>query len=190
MAATRKLGAMIVPMITHSNRDYVLLGYNLKKQAWELPGGKIENSDLTVMAGALRELEEETGLVPAHIQHCALIDTHDNCLIIGFVGYVTYLFEKEITLERVNAVQLNPEAHKFREWVWFDVTGGSDSARTRAITNGLLALNERLTWASAAVLCHVGVRADPGVVLACPFTSAARTECGINPVSLRLLPAV
>lgn len=187
MAATRKIGAMVVPMVTHNNRTYVLLGYNLKKQAWELPGGKIENSDLTVMGGALRELAEETSLSPAHIEHCALLDTHDTCLILGFVGHVTYISDKEITLERLQAVQPNPEAHKFREWVWFDVTGGSEAARTRAITHGLQALNERLTWASAAILCHVGVKADPSVVLACPFTSVARTNYGISPVSLGIM---
>lgn len=134
--------------------EYILMGYNKKKEAWEIAGGKLEDSDESVKDGALRELLEETGRKPSSMTFHDYIDTKDDCLVMLFSGEVAVPYNEKI----VGLEQPNPESHKYTEWKWFRVRDGADE------------LPDRITWLTAETLRKVlGIYAT-SKSLPCPFT--------------------
>lgn len=56
-----RIGTSVIVIDSLSNR--VLLIHNTRTDHWELPGGKLDQTDPCLVAAAARELEEETGLI-------------------------------------------------------------------------------------------------------------------------------
>ncbi|MBC6440902.1 MAG: CoA pyrophosphatase [Rhodospirillales bacterium] len=87
--------AVLVPLVMHDDGLTVLFGQRskaLKRHAGEVafPGGRIESGEGEVQA-ALREAEEEVGLVPAQVEVVARLDTHragSGYVIAPHVGFV------------------------------------------------------------------------------------------------------
>ncbi len=48
-------------LITNSKGEVLLVRTNKRPDTWEIPGGKLEPGE-TLLAGATREVKEETGL--------------------------------------------------------------------------------------------------------------------------------
>jgi len=70
---TPVMAAVLVPLVTRPDGVYVLLtqrAAHLHDHAGQIsfPGGRIEESDASPVAAALREAEEETGLTPDYVE--------------------------------------------------------------------------------------------------------------------------
>tara|TARA_R110000868_G_scaffold145564_5_gene365797 strand:- start:220 stop:945 length:726 start_codon:yes stop_codon:yes gene_type:complete len=92
-----KPAAVLVPLVHHEDGFTVLLTQrteNLSSHAGQIsfPGGRLEASDADAIAGALREAEEETGILPSQVEILGRLDSY--VTITGFevtpiVGAVT-----------------------------------------------------------------------------------------------------
>lgn len=92
------------------------------------PGGKIDPTDPTPLAAALREAEEEIGLSPAHVEILGPIDGHETGTgfsISPFVGFVAEGFvpvpeagEVEAVFEAPLDFLMDPANHRkgHRDW--------------------------------------------------------------------------
>ncbi len=60
--------------ITNTDATAVLLVHHRKLDRWLQPGGHIEPADVSLVAAARRELDEETGLAPLHLVLNGLFD--------------------------------------------------------------------------------------------------------------------
>ena len=83
-----KQAAVLVPLIEKENTLKVVLtkrASHLKHHAGQIsfPGGKVEESDLDIIATALREANEEIGVLPEHISVVGKL--HPYQTITGFV---------------------------------------------------------------------------------------------------------
>ncbi|OWT70242.1 MULTISPECIES: CoA pyrophosphatase [unclassified Achromobacter] len=70
---TPVMAAVLVPLVTRPDGVYVLLtqrAAHLHDHAGQIsfPGGRIEDSDASPVAAALREAQEETGLTPDYVE--------------------------------------------------------------------------------------------------------------------------
>jgi 8-oxo-dGTP pyrophosphatase MutT (NUDIX family) len=101
---------------------------------WEIPGGSIDETDSTVVAGAVRELWEETGLRARHVpcavgmllqdgraaEVAAKDDTRldDDGLTVTFVetGRVWGKSTVMVEVESTEVVTVRPDEHS--EWAW------------------------------------------------------------------------
>ena len=91
-----RLAAVLVPLVEHADKPSILLtrrADHLEKHSGQVafPGGKVEDSDATPIAAALRETEEEIGLDPSHIEIAGVLDTYQTgtgFLILPVVGFV------------------------------------------------------------------------------------------------------
>jgi 8-oxo-dGTP pyrophosphatase MutT (NUDIX family) len=151
--ARRNLGVINV-VYTADPSDgnlYVLLGFNMKKQAWEVPGGKAEEGE-SMLEAAVRETEEETGwrVEPEPLSY---VDTLDDYLVLTFDSHVSN--------EKVNYAECdNPEPDKYAQWAWFD-------------ENHL----PLITWLSAEAIRHsLGVVVEDSKKLPCPFKKKTRVK--------------
>lgn len=62
--------------VVHPERPAVGLIFHSKLQRWLQPGGHVESDDSTIVAAALREVREETGLGPAGSPWLCDLDVH------------------------------------------------------------------------------------------------------------------
>lgn len=91
-----RLAAVLVPLVEHADEPSILLtrrADHLEKHSGQVafPGGKVEDSDATPIAAALRETEEEIGLDASHIEIAGVLDTYQTgtgFLILPVVGFV------------------------------------------------------------------------------------------------------
>jgi 8-oxo-dGTP pyrophosphatase MutT (NUDIX family) len=136
---TRKIGAIVMPVFLslYSSHPYILFGHNKEKSACELPGGKLESTDKSILLGALRELNEETGIdflqkpqLHSLIQPVGVIDLNDSHLVMLYTVVVPgssfpdidAQFDDGLNYEADAITRIphiaNPEAHKYHEWIW------------------------------------------------------------------------
>ena len=96
MTKDLRLAAVLVPLVEHADEPSILLtrrADHLEKHSGQVafPGGKVEDSDATPIAAALRETEEEIGLDASHIEIAGVLDTYQTgtgFLILPVVGFV------------------------------------------------------------------------------------------------------
>jgi len=91
-----RLAAVLVPLVEHVDEPSILLtrrADHLDKHSGQVafPGGKVEDSDATPIAAALRETQEEIGLDPSYVEIAGVLDTYQTgtgFLILPVVGFV------------------------------------------------------------------------------------------------------
>ena len=117
---------------------------------WAFPGGKIDDTDESPMAAALRETKEELGIDPSEIDiWCGMkpVDTSSGFEVWPYAGRVT------------DEVQLTPEAGEVAEVVNIPVRVFVDDISKRTITiirNGsrremvAYAYEDRIIWGASA----------------------------------------
>lgn len=96
MSKDLRLAAVLVPLVEHADEPSILLtrrADHLEKHSGQVafPGGKVEDSDETPIATALREAEEEIGLDPDFVEIAGVLDTYQTgtgFLILPVVGFV------------------------------------------------------------------------------------------------------
>ena len=96
MTKDLRLAAVLVPLVEHADEPSILLtrrADHLEKHYGQVafPGGKVEDSDDSPIAAALREAEEEIGLDPSHVEIAGVLDTYQTgtgFLILPVVGFV------------------------------------------------------------------------------------------------------
>ena len=96
MTKDLRLAAVLVPLVEHADEPSILLtrrADHLEKHSGQVafPGGKVEDSDDSPIAAALREAEEEIGLDPSHVEIAGVLDTYQTgtgFLILPVVGLV------------------------------------------------------------------------------------------------------
>lgn len=92
--------ATICPIITRPSGLAIILtrrADNLRAHPGQIsfPGGKIESTDRSPLAAALREAEEEIGLLPEHVDVSGVLETYPTgtgFLVTPFVGFVDTRF--------------------------------------------------------------------------------------------------
>ncbi len=99
---------IVSSVIVFNPRAEVLLGYKLKRELWEIPGGKMDG-DETVLRCAERELYEETGITaPRKLNYLGYYDS--------LPEWLTHMFTC-ISVEEPRVM----EPHKHDRWEWFDM---------------------------------------------------------------------
>ena len=96
MTKDLRLAAVLVPLVEHADEPSILLtrrADHLEKHSGQVafPGGKVEDSDDSPIAAALREAEEEIGLDPSHVEIAGVLDTYQTgtgFLILPVMGFV------------------------------------------------------------------------------------------------------
>ena len=81
-----------------------------KKNKWCLPGGCIEENDYSILSGAIREVEEEAGIIGNIINFVGTFEDND-----GKYKHNTYVWNMEFKEE------LNDYLENNRDRKWFDV---------------------------------------------------------------------
>jgi 8-oxo-dGTP pyrophosphatase MutT (NUDIX family) len=89
--------AVLVPLVQHEDGFTVVLTQrtdSLSSHAGQIsfPGGRLEESDVDAVAGALREAEEETGLPPSNVDILGRLDAYVTVTgyeVIPIVGAIT-----------------------------------------------------------------------------------------------------
>ncbi len=90
------LAAVLVPIVTHEDEPTILLtrrADHLQNHSGQVafPGGKVEASDASPSAAALREAHEEVGLDPSHVTIHGYLNTYETGTgfrILPVVGFV------------------------------------------------------------------------------------------------------
>lgn len=151
----RRAAAVLVPIIARPLGLTVLLTRrpdHLASHPGQIafPGGKIESTDASPLAAALREAEEEIGLEPALVEPIGYLDryqTGTGFLIVPVVGLVAPEFSLALDAAEVAeafevplAFLLNPANHQRHEREW-----GGRRRRFHAMAYG-----ERYIWGATA----------------------------------------
>lgn len=127
-AATRPSGvvkrpaAVLVPVLERDTGLHLVLTKRsaaLKYHPGQIsfPGGKVESSDISPMAAALREAEEEIGLAPDHVRVFGALPSHETITqfdVYPFLGQVTPTNAWRIDTGEVAEVFEVPLAHVVR----------------------------------------------------------------------------
>lgn len=82
---------------------------------WAVPGGCLESTDANIIAGARRELKEETGLdLPANATVYPAVEEGNRP---DGTPYATVFVVAEINADAASKL-CNPEPHKHSDWQW------------------------------------------------------------------------
>ncbi len=87
---------------------------------WELPGGAVDEGDLTVLHGAARELREESGLTAKHFTHVVTQGQGREAAETFSNRHKTKTFVRftfAVDVETCEHVQLDPNEHQAYVWV-------------------------------------------------------------------------
>ncbi|KAF2684532.1 hypothetical protein K458DRAFT_418096 [Lentithecium fluviatile CBS 122367] len=78
---------------------------------WEIPGGKVDDTDETLLHGAVRELKEETGLEATRIVRKVSEFWFDDRKVDGRVPrWVKHIFEMEV--KDLGSIKVDPVEHQ------------------------------------------------------------------------------
>ena len=130
---TPRPAAVLVPLVPRDDGLHMLLTQrqpHLRQHAGQVafPGGRIDEADPDPIAAALRETEEETGILPAFVEPLGFLDTYltsTNYRVVPVVGIVRPGFtvnphdaEVAAVFEVPLAFLMNPKHHErhSREW--------------------------------------------------------------------------
>lgn len=125
--------AVLVPLVPRQGGLHMLLTErqpHLSRHAGQVafPGGRIDEADLSPIAAALRETEEETGILPGFVEPLGFLDTYltsTNYRVVPVVGIVRPGFtvtphagEVADVFEVPLAFLMNPHHHErhSRDW--------------------------------------------------------------------------
>ena len=125
--------AVLVPLVPRGDGLHMLLTErqpHLRHHAGQVafPGGRIDEADLGPVAAALRETEEETGILPAFVEPLGFLDTYltsTNYRVMPVVGILQPGFSVTPQVDEVAdvfevplAFLMNPVSHErhSREW--------------------------------------------------------------------------
>jgi 8-oxo-dGTP pyrophosphatase MutT (NUDIX family) len=89
-----KPAAVLVPLVPRADGLHLLLTErqpHLRRHAGQIafPGGRIDDTDADAVAAALRETEEETGILPSFVEPVGFLDTYltsTNYRVVPVVG--------------------------------------------------------------------------------------------------------
>ncbi len=93
-------------------------GTGIHDGTWCLPGGKVEE-DESPMTAALRELDEEIGIIPAEIKFSSTIFLKDPS--VRFPGKYFTGLGLFFVIEKWNSSIVNKEPHKHEKIQFFDL---------------------------------------------------------------------
>ena len=110
--AEYKLAAVLVPIQQRPDGDHLVLtqrAEELNSHGGQIafPGGRIDPSDSSPLAAALRESEEEIGLKPADVHVLGALDqvtAASDYLITPFVGAVSHPYDFRLNLAEATAI--------------------------------------------------------------------------------------
>ena len=154
-----KPAAVLVPLVVHASGISVLLtqrAAEMRQHSGQIafPGGKIDESDDSPLAAALREAEEEIGLHPRHIEPLGYLDVYQTGTgfrIQPVVGLVTPPFalalnagEVEAAFEVPLAFLMDPANHLRHSRQW--------AGRERFYY--AMPYGERYIWGATAGIVH------------------------------------
>lgn len=96
---------------------HTLLVFHRKGQFWVQPGGHVEDGDASVVAGALRELREETGIVVAPADAPLAYDLDHHGLSSRFGACASHLdIGIAVVVDRESALTVSEESEDVRWW--------------------------------------------------------------------------
>ncbi|KJL23760.1 NUDIX domain protein [Microbacterium oxydans] len=96
---------------------HTLLVFHRKGQFWVQPGGHVEDGDDSVVAGALRELREETGIVVAPADVAPAYDLDHHGLLSGFGACSSHLdIGIAVVVDKDAALTVSEESEDVRWW--------------------------------------------------------------------------
>jgi len=128
-----KPAAVLVPLVARDDGLHMLLTErqpHLRRHAGQVafPGGRIDDTDVSPVMAALRETEEETGILPAFVEPLGFLDTYltsTNYRVVPVVGIVRPGFtvlphEAEVkdVFEVPLAFLMNPVHHETHSRDW------------------------------------------------------------------------
>ncbi|MBE7956034.1 NUDIX domain-containing protein [Microbacterium oxydans] len=97
--------------------QHTLLVFHRKGQFWVQPGGHVEDGDASVMAGALRELREETGIVVDPVNPPLAYDLDHHGLSSRFGACASHLdIGIAVVVDRESALTVSEESEDLRWW--------------------------------------------------------------------------
>ena len=128
-----KPAAVLVPLVARDDGLHMLLTErqpHLRRHAGQVafPGGRIDDTDVSPVMAALRETEEETGILPGFVEPLGFLDTYltsTNYRVVPVVGIVRPGFtvlphEAEVkdVFEVPLAFLMNPAHHEMHSRDW------------------------------------------------------------------------
>lgn len=106
----------VVKIIVKNEKGLILAVREAESQKWELPGGKIKNSETRFEAGK-RELLEETGLEASNFEDVVRVEVEEDDCVNCYIVYTRGLNPVEIDKEELDNFRwVKPENYKELDW--------------------------------------------------------------------------